>query len=308
MGKKGFIISHKELDERMVERLSESGLDLIGIHPGGGEKANELLDEMLEYLNDPNFRSMLNRLEENGMELEYELHALNWLLPKSVLDENEDWKRVDGDGNRTDKYNFCVSSEDALNYVSDRCYYLATQLNQKSHRYNIWMDDIKDGYCHCPKCKELSAADQTVIFCHAVLKGLRRHDPLATQSYLAYFDTLEAPKIKPQDGIFLEFAPIERWTKGATHEMKAIPALLDCFGRDTAKVLEYWVDNSLFSKWKKPPVKCVLDKEGMKRDVKLYREAGFKDMTSFGLYLDSEYTELHGEFSIKEYAECFDEA
>ena len=43
MGKKGFIISHKELDSRMVERLSESGLDLIGIHPGGGEKANELL-------------------------------------------------------------------------------------------------------------------------------------------------------------------------------------------------------------------------------------------------------------------------
>ena len=171
------------------------------------------------------------------------------------------------------------------------------------------MDDIKDGYCHCEKCSELSAADQTLIFCHAVLDGLRRYDPEAMQSYLAYFDTLEAPKkIKPQKGVFLEFAPIERWTQGATHEFKAIPALIDCFGADTAKVLEYWVDNSLFSKWKKPPVKCVLDKEGMKRDVQLYREAGFKDMTSFGLYLGTEYTELHGEFSIKEYAECFDEA
>jgi hypothetical protein len=147
-----------------------------------------------------------------------------------------------------------------------------------------------------------------MLFCMAVLKGLRRYDPQATQSYLAYFDTLEAPKsIPPQEGIFLEFAPIERWTQGATHEFDAVPALIEYFGADTAKVLEYWVDNSLFSKWKKPPVKCVLDKAGMKRDLKFYRAAGFKDMTSFGLYLGRDYTELHGEFSIKEYADCFDE-
>ena len=63
----------------------------------------------------------------------------------------------------------------------------------------------------------------------------------------------------------------------------------------------------LFSGWKKPPKKCVLDREKMKRDVKMYREAGFGDMTSFGLYLGAEHTDLHGEFSIKEYADCFDE-
>ena len=308
MSKKGFILSHIELDGRMVERLKESGLDLIGIHPGGGETAAQVLDELLDYLKNPEFTAKLAELEANGMEIEYELHALNWLLPKSVLDEHEDWKRVDGDGNRTHKYNFCVSADGVLDYVTDRCYYLATQLGQKSHRYNIWMDDIKDGYCHCEKCKKLTAADQTMIFCLAVLRGLRRYDPEATQSYLAYFDTLEAPKsIPPQDGIFLEFAPIERWTQGATHEFDAVPGLIEYFGSDTAKVLEYWVDNSLFSKWKKPPVKCVLDKEGMKRDLKFYRAAGFKDMTSFGLYLGAEHTDLHGEFSIKEYADCFDE-
>lgn len=308
MSKKGFIIAHTELDSRMVERLKESGLDLIGIHPGGGDAAAELLDELLEYLKNPEFTAKLDELEENGMELEYELHALNWLLPKEILDEHEDWKRVDGEGKRTHKYNFCVSADGVLDYIADRSYHLATQLGQKSHRYNIWMDDIKDGYCHCDRCKGLSAADQTLMFCHAVLRGLRRYDPEASQSYLAYYDTLETPKtVKPQDGIFLEFAPIERWTHGLTHEWDAVPALVECFGADTAKVLEYWVDNSLFSKWKKPPVKCVLDKEGMKRDLRFYREAGFKDMTSFGLYLGSEYTALHGEFSIKEYADCFDE-
>ncbi len=308
MSKKGFILAHTELDSRMVERLKESGLDLIGIHPGGGETAAKQLDELLEYLKTPEFTAKLAELEANGMEIEYELHALNWLLPESVLNEHEDWKRVDGEGKRTHKYNFCVSADGVLDYVADRSYYLATQLGQKSHRYNIWMDDIKDGYCHCEKCKGLTAADQTMLFCMAVLKGLRRYDPEATQSYLAYFDTLEAPKsIPPQEGIFLEFAPIERWTQGATHEFDAVPALISYFGADTAKVLEYWVDNSLFSKWKKPPVKCVLDKDGMKRDLKFYRESGFKDMTSFGLYLGQDYTELHGEFSIKEYADCFGE-
>ena len=308
MSKKGFILAHHELDERMVERLKNSGADLIGIHPGGGETAAELLDEMLEYLKTPGFTAKLAELESNGMEIEYELHALNWLLPKSVLDQNESWKRVDGEGNRTHKYNFCVSAEGVLDYVSDRSYYLATQLGQKSHRYNIWMDDIKDGYCHCKKCSRLTASDQTMLFCVAVLRGLRRHDPEATQSFLAYFDTLEAPKNIPHtEGIFLEFAPIEKWTVGAEHEMKAIPELLAYFGDGDAKVLEYWVDNSLFSKWKKPPVKCPFDPERMKKDVKLYREAGFKDMTSFGLYLGKEYTDLYGEFSIKEYVDCFDE-
>jgi len=307
MSKKGFILAHTELDARMVERLKESGLDLLGIHPGGGDGAAHLLDELLEYLKKPEFRSMLTELEENGFEIEYELHALNWLLPKSVLDCHGDWKRVNDQGERTDRYNFCVSADGVLDYISDRCYYLATQLKQKGHRYNIWIDDIKGGHCHCQRCASLTPADQALIFCRAALRGLRRYDPLASQSYLAYYDTLNVPENVPtEEGIFLEFAPIERWTKGTDNELKAVPALVKFFGADTAKVLEYWVDNSLFSKWKKPPVKCVLDKEGMRRDVKLYREAGFKDMTSFGLYLGAEHTELHGEFSIREYAECFD--
>ena len=304
MPKKGFILAHSELDERMVERLKESGLDLVGIHPGGGVKAAEWLDELLELLQDEKFKGMLSELEESGIELEYELHALDWLLPKSILEEHPEWKRVNGKGERAADFNFCATNKEALDYISDRAYYLG----QKSHRYNIWMDDIKDGYCHCEKCRELSPSDLTMNFCHAVLRGLRRYDPEATQSYLAYYDTLNVPeKVKKEDGIFLEFAPIDRWKVGGDdRELEYIRPLLEFFGAEDAKVLEYWVDNSLFSGWKKPPKKCVLDKERMKRDVKMYREAGFGDMTSFGLYLDSEYTALHGEFDLREYAECFD--
>ncbi|MBR2460747.1 MAG: DUF4838 domain-containing protein [Clostridia bacterium] len=309
MAKKGFILAHTELDERMVERLKESGLDLLGVHPGGGIKAAELLDELIEYLNDPRFYGMLDELEKSGFEIEYELHGLNWLLTKSVLDCHPDWKRVNSNGERVTDYNFCASSEDALNYITDRSYYLATLLKQKSHRYNIWMDDVRDGHCHCEKCKSLSPSDQMLIFCHAVLRGLRKYDPEATQSYLAYMDTIKVPeKVAPEEGIFLEFAPIDRWRPGGNDaEFEYIKPLIEFFGAETSKVLEYWVDNSLFSGWKKPPKKCVLDRERMKRDIKMYREAGFGDITSFGLYLDSEYTALHGEFSIKEYAECMDE-
>ena len=70
MSKKGFILAHHELDDRMVERLKISGADLIGIHPGGGETAAELLDQLLDYLKTAEFTAKLAELEAHGMEIE----------------------------------------------------------------------------------------------------------------------------------------------------------------------------------------------------------------------------------------------
>ena len=309
MEKKGIVLAHSELSDGIIDRLLDTDIDVLGIHPGGGEKSTELLDELTEYLKNPEFQAKLERFYAAGVEIEYELHALDWLLPKALLSEHPDWFRMNATGERVADSNFCVSNREALDYIADRCEYLAGLLGQRSHIYNIWMDDVTDGYCECESCKRLTPSDQNLVFCHAVLKGLRRYDPEAKQCYLAYHQTISAPKnVKPEDGVFLEYAPIQRWSMGknAEEEFKHIAPLLECFGKKDAKVLEYWVDNSLFSKWKKPPVKCSPDYAAMKRDLIMYRSHGFESITSFGLYLDDGYAALHGDFDFSEYFKAFE--
>lgn len=307
MQRNGFILSHTELSDAFVKRLKASGLSLLGIHPGGGERAAELLENYLsEYVDDPKFCGMTEELENAGFEIEHELHALRWLLPKKVFAHHPEWQRMNADGERVSDVNFCVSNPDVLEYVTERSYELARRLHQKSRIYNIWMDDVPDGYCHCEKCRSLSPSDQTLIFGKAVLRGLRAYNPRAKESYLAYQQTMELPKnVRTEEGIFLEYAPMEHWLHG-TDEFKYIQPLLNFFGSSDSKVLEYWVDNSLFSSWKLPPVKCPFELEKMKRDVKMYTEYGFETLTSFGLYLGDDYTELYGEFDLARYASGFD--
>ena len=85
-------------------------------------------------------------------------------------------------------------------------------------------------------------------------------------AHLAYQGTIPAPEIvKPENDIFLEFAPFNRrWDKPLrerdairdgmtiTHGeyIDALEANLKVFPKETAQVLEYWMDVSLFSDWK----------------------------------------------------------
>jgi hypothetical protein len=66
-------------------------------------------------------------------------------------------------------------------------------------------------------------------------------------------------------------------------------------------VLEYWLDNSLFSKWKKPPQPFSWDPEVMRQDLAYYESLGFEDATVFACYLGSDYEELHGAPDIEAY-------
>jgi hypothetical protein len=63
-------------------------------------------------------------------------------------------------------------------------------------------------------------------------------------------------------------------------------------------VLEYWYDNSLFSNWKKPPKKFVLDEGGMLCDIAEYKKAGFNFISTFACYLGEDYQSLHGDIDI----------
>jgi hypothetical protein len=116
--------------------------------------------------------------------------------------------------------------------------------------------------------------------------------------------------VKPEAGVFFEYAPMEKYKNEegsallAREEEKMLPRLLEFFGRDGAKVLEYWYDNSMFSGWEKPPKRFSPDAEAIARDVSKYRELGFEYISSFACFLGEDYEELYGEADIAPFAEC----
>ena len=84
-------------------------------------------------------------------------------------------------------------------------------------------------------------------------------------------------------------------------QVKNLPALLDFFGKEDAKVLEYWMDNSLFSGWKRPPKEFHLTAPTCAADVAEYRKLGFDSITSFGCFLGEDYRDLYGDADLSEY-------
>ena len=67
--------------------------------------------------------------------------------------------------------------------------------------------------------------------------------------------------------------------------------------------MEYWIDNSRFSNWTKPPKHMTLNEEVMRKDVAFYRELGFESLTSFACYLGEDYYTLYGEPPVQRYGE-----
>jgi hypothetical protein len=72
-------------------------------------------------------------------------------------------------------------------------------------------------------------------------------------------------------------------------------------------VLEYWLDASMFSGWKRPPKKIPWNREVFLDDLKTYGDRGIRHITSFGAFLDAQYMRLHGEPPIDEYAKGLSE-
>ena len=209
----GLIIFPSELSHRWVRQIIDSGLDFVALHPAiPDDSGKDYMTDIIERMQDPAFTGMIDQLRAAGVTVEFELHTMSWLLPRSEFESHPEWFRMKEDGTRTADFNLCPSSEEALQMVEDRAAELAKILpSPQSHRYFFWLDDVASASCHCPAYSGLTSADQAMIVYNRILKGIRRTDPLATQCYLAYVDTITAPEhVKPDEGIFLEYAPIDR--------------------------------------------------------------------------------------------------
>ncbi|MBR2722186.1 MAG: DUF4838 domain-containing protein [Clostridia bacterium] len=304
------LIHPEELSYKWIDRMVAHKIPTLGLHPVGGLKTDETFANLLKTLEQPEFRAMVDDAIEKGLKIEYEMHVIRYLLPASEFDAHPDWFRMNDQGERVSDFNFCASNEEALDFVAERAAEVAKKLYRGSNRYFMWLDDSKNTACHCPKCREFSPSDQQLIILNRMLARLQKDNPDAELAYLAYHDCIKAPtKVKPIKGIFVEYAPISRDFHRPlceSEQSEPLEALIALFGKTGAKALDYWYDNSLFSKWKKPPVHFEVDAEVLHADFAYYRSLGFEDIGCFACYLGKDYEDLYGEEpDISEFAKAY---
>lgn len=307
MQRKSELLVHpEELSKKHIDRMADAGIDILGLHPVGGHFADGSLRNLVERLKTQEMRELLDYAHERGLEIEYECHAASYLLPRALFESHPEYFRMDAEGERTPQYNFCVSNEDALELYSDRAVELALSLYRSRPYFYFWMDDRRDAKCHCPACRPMSTSDQQLTVANRIIRKLRRVIPDAHFAYLAYFESVVTPEhVKPEEGVFLEYAPFEKYVaKGENAQMliqreqDMLRPTAEFFGKKDFKVLEYWYDNSMYSGWKKPPKLFTLNRENMERDVRFYKEQGAASIASFACYLGEDYEALYGDESI----------
>lgn len=316
--RRGILVHPEELTLGWIERMADAHLNTLGLHPAGGVKAHESLQRAIDMHSLPDSRRLRAEAAARGINVEYEAHVMAWLLPRHLHSRHPDWFRMNEKGERAADFNLCASNPDALDYVAERTALLASLLDTGARKHYYWTDDVSGFSCQCPQCRGLTAADQQLRLVNAMLKGLKSRDPGAKLCYLAYHDALEVPKkVEPLDGVFLEYAPIRRdhhrpisdpeCAKNSA-EVAPLRELIRFFGAKDARILDYWMDNSLFSGWTKPPKPFRLDADVMQADVEYYASLGFEEITSFGCYLGPDYDALYGEVGLEEYGEILMQA
>lgn len=298
------------------ERAHRAGLTTIGLH------AARRLDVLVEFIKSDQGQVFLDTCRRLGVEVEYEVHAVGTLLSRELIaSPDTDMFRADATGRRNPDFNCCPSSSRALEIIAEKAVEFGRILHPTTGRYFYWPDDNRE-WCQCPKCKGLTHSDQAALVENAMVAALQKHlDPKATLSHISYGVTLAPPKtVKPHEGLFLEFAPIARVydrpiddptaaidntpPEPSSHAgyLDILEANLDVFPRNTAQVLEYWLDVSRFSKWNRPAVKLPWSDDVMKADANAYAGMGIRHVTTFATWIDADYVRRFGEPPLAGYA------
>lgn len=260
----------------------------------------------------PEYAKFKQKCIDEGIDFEYEEHAMSYLMPRSLFETHPEYFRMDKDGVRQQTGNGCPSNEEGLKVLMSNVAEFAEVHKPSNHKYYTWLYDGGD-ICHCEKCKDYSASDQGLIFENHIIKALREIDPEAQLAHLAYESTTPAPTmIKPEEGIFLEWAPFYRrwdmplsdrsairdgmkWSHGDYLDM--LGDNLKVFPAETAQVLEYWLDVSLVSGWTKPQKQLHFSQEVFEDDLKTYASYGIRNITAYGAWIDKYYVDTYKDIS-----------
>jgi hypothetical protein len=276
------------------ERAKRAGLSTIGIHHQNSPNA------VIRWVQSDVGQRFLTQCRSLGIEVEHELHAMKELLPRDLFKKDSDLFRMNEKCERTPDANCCVHCERGLEIIAEHAVEIAKVLHPTTGRYFYWGDDGRP-WCLCPKCRDLSPSEQALVVANGICQALRKSDARAQVAHLAYHNTLQPPRqVKPVEGIFLEYAPISRRydipyeRQDGRDALHALDANLEIFPRETAQVLEYWLDVSRFSRWKRPGVKLPWRKDVFLADVETYRKRGIRHITTFAAWIDANYQKRFG--------------
>jgi len=299
------------------ERARRAGITTIGLHAG------TRLDVLMDFMKREDGQAFLQKCNELGLQVEYEVHAMGELLSREYWASlDRDMFRMDSSGQRNPDSNCCPSSPQALEIISEKAVEFGRVLKPTTGRYYFWPDDGKE-WCNCSKCKELTSSDQATLVENAIIEALQKYlNPNATLSHISYNVTLPPPTVvKPHKNLFLEFAPIGRVydrsiddpnvkldnkdpePKSHSEYLEILDSNLEVFGRETAQVLEYWLDVSRFSGWKRPAQKIQWNDAVMKADANAYARRGVRHITTFATWIDEDYVKRFGEPPLAEYVQ-----
>jgi hypothetical protein len=310
MSKKGVLVLPGDFQGvDWVAKAKEFGLNTLALHSGGGPN-----HDVLAALGHYGTRQFQDRVSAAGLSLEYENHVPNFLLPRDLLASKAEFFPLHHRaGERLDTGNWCIASAALRDLLRENAARLAAVLQSSTHRHYFWSGDYAGGWCHCSECEGFSYLDQHLASVNCIAEGIRRVDSRAETAYIAYLNYHEMPqKIKPGRGIFLEFAPINRCYNHAIDDpdcainqvyWKSLQRHLEIFPARDAHVLEYWLDVSYFSQWKRPAKKINFNHEVMKRDLEAYMKLEIRNFTTFAVWMDGEYFDRYGEKDLQSYAE-----
>jgi hypothetical protein len=286
------------------ERARRAELTTVALHDGAAPS------RVARFVQSEEGQSFLERCKQLGLEVEYELHAMLELLPRTLFEKDPALFRMNEEGERTPDANLCVHAEQALEIVVENAVAIGRALRPTTGRYFLWGDDGR-AWCRCPRCQGLSDSDQALLLANRLLSALRREDPNAQVAHLAYLNTLWPPtQVRPEPGVFLEYAPIRRrhdmpyagqHAPEIADPLEALDANLDIFDRASAQALEYWLDVSRFSHWKRLTTQIPWDRAVFAADLDAYGGRGLRHVTTFAAHLDADYVAAFGEPPLEEY-------
>ncbi len=289
------------------ERAKRAGLSTIATHP--------FPRDIEAFVKTDAWGAFFEACRRLGIHVEHELHAMSDLLPRDLFEKDPTMFPMNEKGERVGKHNLCVHSKAAVEVVCENLTRYVRLLRPTTGRHFYWIDDGRP-MCRCPKCRGLSDSDQALILANHMIDAIRRIDVRDTLAHLSYHNTLPAPKqVKPRPGIFLEWAPISRRfdasigqrdaRKGHHGELlDSLAANLEVFGRDGAQVLDYWLDESLFYRAnKRTPTKIPWDQKVFLADLDVYGKLGVRHITTFAVYVNSDYVKRFGEPPLDDYGQ-----
>lgn len=297
---RGVVITPEDLTlEDWPERAKRAGLTTIGLHPTPSVVS--------AFVQSDRGRQFVDRCRALGLQVEYELHAMRELLPREMFYDDPALFREDEKGQRNPDANLCVHSDRALDLASQSALAIPKTLKPTTNRFYFWGDDGA-GWCRCERCRDYSDSDQALMLENHLVAALRHEHRGAQLAHLAYLNTLQPPRrVKPHPGVFLEFAPIQRHSElpltdeSNRPQLEALDANLKVFGAGEAQVLEYCLDLSRYSHWKRPAPKMPFDTAIFAADAEAYQSRGIRQFTTFAVFLDAEYVQRYGDPPLADY-------